>query len=65
MIEALKELPNCHLALAGTGENEGSLRSLVASLGLDVRRLPSGERLDMPPSPYLETVFSTFGEKPE
>ena len=30
-----------------------------------MRRLPSGERLDMPPSPYLETVFSTFGEKPE
>ena len=30
-----------------------------------MRRLPSGERLDMPPSPHLETVFSTFGEKPE
>ena len=30
-----------------------------------MQRLPSGERLDMPPSPHLETVFSTFGEKPE
>jgi glycosyltransferase involved in cell wall biosynthesis len=37
VIEALKELPNCHLALAGTGENEGSLRSLVASRGLKDR----------------------------
>lgn len=29
------------------------------------KRLPSGEYLDLPISPHLETVFSTFGEKPE
>lgn len=37
VIEALKELPECHLVLAGTGENEGALRSLAASLGLKDR----------------------------
>lgn len=37
VIEALKDLPDCHLALAGTGENEGNLRSQVASLGLKDR----------------------------
>jgi teichuronic acid biosynthesis glycosyltransferase TuaC len=37
VIEALKELPGCHLALAGTGDYEGALRSLVASLGLKDR----------------------------
>jgi len=37
VIEALKDLPECHLALAGTGEDEASLRSLAASLGLNDR----------------------------
>ncbi|MCB2049118.1 MAG: glycosyltransferase [Novosphingobium sp.] len=37
VIEALKDLPGVHLALAGTGEDEGTLRSLVASLGLSDR----------------------------
>ncbi|MCB2062459.1 MAG: glycosyltransferase [Novosphingobium sp.] len=37
VIEALRDLPDCHLALAGTGEDEASLRSLADSLGLNDR----------------------------
>ena len=37
VLEALRDLPDCRLALAGTGESESSLRALAASLGIEDR----------------------------
>jgi glycosyltransferase involved in cell wall biosynthesis len=53
VVEAVKALPGAHLILAGSGETEGELRALAASIAERVHFLPT-------PTSDVAEVYSAF-----